>query len=108
MNYIIEISLSAVMISFVLFETIKINIFKKDNDALITGLISLLLLGFGILLSIKYSVPLDYGTVEEINRPHAEIMSYFAIANALIGFGFILLSIIKFIIWKIKRACNKN
>jgi len=96
------------MILFVLFEVIKINIFKKDNDALLTGLISLLLLGFGILLSIRYSVPLDYGTDEKINRPHVEIMSHFAIANTLIGFGFILLSIIKFIIWKIKKTYNKN
>lgn len=108
MNYIIEISFSVVMILFVFFELIKINIFKKDHDALVAGLVSLLLLGFGFYLSIKYGLVLDYETVDEIKSTHAKLMSSFAIINLLTGIGFILISILKFVIWKIKQFIKKE
>lgn len=96
------------MILFVLFGLIKISIFKKNSFALPTALISLLLLGFGFYLSIKYGLVLDYGTEDEIKSAHTELMYSFAITSVFTGLGFILISIIKFIIWKIKKTYNKN
>lgn len=96
------------MIFFILFELIKINLFKKDNEALLTGLISMILLGFGLYLAIKYGLLLDYGTADEIINSNAKLMSFFAIANILTGLSFILFSIFKFLIWKVKNAHNKK
>ncbi|MDD2387069.1 MAG: hypothetical protein PHP52_09845 [Bacteroidales bacterium] len=108
MNYIIEISLSVIMILFVLLGLIKISIFKKNTYTLPSILISLLLLGFGLYLSIKYGLVLDYGTEDEIKCTHAELMYFFAITSVLTGLSFILISIIKFIIWKIKTSLNRK
>ena len=96
------------MTLFVLFGLIKINIFKKNSYSLPSALISLLLLCFGLYLSIKYGLILDYGTEVEIKSTHTELMSYFAITSVLTGLGFILISIIKFITWKIKTLFNRK
>ena len=89
--------------SYVLVELIRINFFKKDNNALLTGLISMLLLGFSLYLWIKYGLTLDYGSEEEIYKSEAELMYLIALIGFIIGFGFILISILKMIIWKIKK-----
>lgn len=96
------------MILYVLFEIIKINIFRKDSDASLAGLISMLLLGFAFYLSIKYGLGFDYGTDDEITMIHAELMSNFAIANAITGLVFIVIWMFKFLIWGIKQLRNKE
>lgn len=65
MNYILEILISVSMILYVLFEIIRINVFKKSENALSAGLISMLLVGFGIYLWIKNGLILDYGVMAE-------------------------------------------
>ena len=91
------------MISFVLLELIRINIYKKDNNALLAELISMLLIGFGVYLWIKNGLILDYGIGDEIKSAHAETMFSFAIASVLTGFVFILISLLKFMVWMIVK-----
>ena len=81
---------------------IRINIFKKDDLALLTGLISMISLIFGIFLAIKYGLILDYAKEDKINQSSANLMSKAAIACVLTGLIFIIISIMKFIVWKIK------
>ena len=100
--------LSVVMILFVLFELIKINIFRNDNNILLAGFISLLLFGFGFYLLIKYGLILDYGTADEIKSTHAEIMASFATTSVLTGLGSTLISILKVVVWKIKKALSNE
>ncbi|MDY0216418.1 MAG: hypothetical protein RBS19_05630 [Bacteroidales bacterium] len=103
MNYILEILISVSMILYVLFEIIRINVLKKSENALSAGLISMLLVGFGIYLWIKNGLILDYGVEEEIIAAKADWMFVFAILSVFVGLVFILISIIKFIVWKIKK-----
>jgi hypothetical protein len=61
---------------------------------------------FGIYLLIKNGLVLDYGTVEEVNQSHAQIMFAFGITNGVIGLTFIVISIVKYLVWKIKKAAE--
>jgi len=83
---------------------IRINIFKKDDLALLTGLISMISLIFGIFLAIKYGLILDYAKEDMIIQSSANLMSKTALACILSGLIFIFISIMKFIIWKVKEA----
>ncbi|MDD2413231.1 MAG: hypothetical protein PHR79_10000 [Bacteroidales bacterium] len=103
MNYIVEILIAGSMIFYVLFEIIRINLFKKSNNALSAGLISMLLLGFGIYLLIKYGLIVDYGADEEVIAAKANWMFVLAILSVFVGLVFIFISIIKLIVWKIKK-----
>ncbi len=47
---------------------------------------------------------LDYGTIEEIEQSHAQIMVYLGKINVTLALLFIGISVIKFIIWIIKKA----
>ena len=80
---------------------------KKDNGALLAGLLSLLLLGFGLYLWIKNGITLDYGTQDIINKTRSELMFKIGIISVLFSLIFILVSIFKFIIWKIKKHTTK-
>ncbi len=96
------------MIFFILFEFVQINVFKKDKNALLTGLISLLLLVFSLYLWIKNGLLLDHGTTNEIQNAHAELMFFSAITGLFISLFFISISILKYILWKIKGTGNKT
>jgi len=89
------------MILYVLYEFIRINIKHKDNNALTAGLVSMLLLGFGLYLWVKNGLILDYGTPTEIKTSYSEIMFTIALISVFTGLIFILTSVFKFLIWKI-------
>lgn len=107
MNIIVEIIIAGLLILYIVFETIRINVFRKDKNGLIAGLASMLSILFGIYLSIKNGLTLDYGTAEEAKNTHALTMACLGLVNILVGGFFILLSIIKFIVWGIKKAGSK-
>jgi len=75
---------------------------------LLAGFISLVLFGFGFYLLIKYGLILDYGTADEIKSTRAEIMCFFATTSVLTGLGSILISILKFVVWKIRKALSNE
>jgi len=103
MNYITEIIIiSGILILYILIEIIRINFLKKDNNALVAGLASVLLLLFGMYLLLKYGVISDYGSLQEILESKAKTMSLIALLNITISIFFILLSVIKSIIWRLK------
>ena len=103
MNYIVEIVLSIFLILFIISEIIKIYIFRNDKNILITVLISLILFGFGLYLLIKYGLILEYGNIDEIKNTNAEIMHNTAISSILTGIGSVLIFVIEFVVWKIKK-----
>ncbi|HZH86103.1 MAG TPA: hypothetical protein VFD77_02220 [Brumimicrobium sp.] len=103
MNYITEIIISGTLILYILIELIRINFLKKDNNDLVAGLASVLLLLFGMYLSLKYGIILDYSLGVEILESKAETMSLLAVSSLAISLFFILLSIIKFSIWKYRE-----
>lgn len=103
MNYIVEIVLSIFLILFIIYQIIKIYIFRNDKNILITLLISLILFGFGLYLLIKYGLILDYGKIDEIINTKAEIMHNIAISDILTGFFSVLLFVIEIVVWKIKK-----
>ncbi len=103
MNYITEIIIiSGILILYILIEIIRINFLKKDNNALVAGLASVLLLLFGMYLLLKYGVISDYGSLQEILESKAKTMSLIALLNITISIFFILLSVIKSVIWRLK------
>ena len=99
MNSSIEIIISVILSLYIIVELIRIIFFRRDNLALFTGFISLISIGFGIYLGIKNGI-----IIEEIQESNAQIFYNFGIANILIGLLFLLISLAKFIIWKIKKA----
>lgn len=108
MNITVEIIIAGMLALFVLFETIFINIFKKDKNALLTGMVSLLSVLFGLYLCMKNGLILDYGTEQEIIKSHAFTMYVLGVANFCIGLLFIGISFIKYIIWQTRKVQNKS
>ena len=104
MDIKIEILISSVLILIVLIGAIRIKLFNKDNEGLMVRMMSILSIIFGIYLWLKNGLILDYGTVEEVTQSHASIMFELGITNILIWLIFIVISIIKYIVWKIKKA----
>ncbi|HLW29465.1 MAG TPA: hypothetical protein VKX29_01300 [Brumimicrobium sp.] len=103
MNNTTEIIISAILITYTLIEIIRINILKKNNNDLEAGLASVILLLFGMYLSLKYGVVLDYSSPTEILESKAKVMSLVATFSLAFAILFILVSIIKFLIWKLKK-----
>lgn len=104
MDIKIEILISSILTLSVLIGAIRINLFKKKNDGLMVGMISMLSIMIGIYLWIKNGVTFDYGTEIQIAQTHAPIMFALGVTNMLIGLSFIIISILKYIVWKIKRS----
>src|SRR3989344_2710466 len=104
MNIKIEILFSSILSLSVIIGAIRTYLFKKQNDGLMLGVISMLSIMFGVYLWIKNGLILDYGTEEKIVQTNAQLMSNFGTMNVLIGSLFIIISILKYFIWKIKNA----
>jgi hypothetical protein len=100
---IIEIILGVAFPLYILVELFRINILKKDNNALFAGLISLMSIGFGLYLSVWYGLIFEYGTLEEISSSNAEIKSTLGQIDIVTGFIFVLISISKWLIWIIRK-----
>lgn len=103
MNYKVEIFLSGIMIVYLLIELVRINLLKKDNNDLLAGLISVILLLYGMYLSLRYGLKLDYGSLTEIQQSQAQIMSFTAIASLVVSLFFIIISVVKFMITMITK-----
>ena len=103
MNPIVEIFISGIMILYVLIEIIRINFLKKNNNDLLAGLISVVLLLFGMYLSFRYGLKLDYGTEEIISESKAELMSLLALLSISVSMLFILISIVKYAVFKFRE-----
>lgn len=107
LNTTVELSLSGIMILYVLIEIVRINFLKKDNNDLLAGLISVILLLFGIYLSFRYGLKVDYTIGEKISESKAELMPLFALLSVSVAMLFILISIIKFAIWQIRKTAQQ-
>lgn len=103
MNYKVEIFLSGIMIVYLLIELVRINLLKKDNNDLLAGLISVILLLYGMYLSLRYGLKLDYVSLTEIQQSQAQIMSFTAIASLVVSLFFIIISVVKFMITMITK-----
>ncbi|HXJ98110.1 MAG TPA: hypothetical protein VNJ50_04635 [Gelidibacter sp.] len=103
MSILVDIIIAICLIGYNSFEIVRINVFKIDKNALFTGLTSMISIGFGLYLIIKNGLILDYGTQPEISINWAGQMWFMGVVCLFIGLGFILSSIMKYIIWKLKR-----
>ena len=103
MNINVEIVISSIFISFVLILAIRIYILKKEHDELILVLISMLSILFGLYLCIKNGAILDYSSKIQIAQANSKSMFDLGKTNILIGLFFIVVSILKYLIWKIKK-----
>jgi hypothetical protein len=100
---IYEILIGLVLIGYNSFEIVRIIFFKIDKNALLVGLTSMISIGFGLHLFIKNGLILDYGTETEISTNWAGLMWLLGVVCILIGLGFIISSILKNLIWKLKN-----
>jgi uncharacterized membrane protein len=108
MNFIIEILLSIILILIIGLELVKIYFLKNDKNILLTIFISLILIGFGLYLSIKYGLILDYGNIDEIKNTRAKIIHNIAISSVLIGTGSLLIFFTEYLFWKIKKIISES
>lgn len=108
MNYTTEIIISGALILYILIELIRINFLKKDDNVLVAGLASAILLLFGIYLSFNYGVKLDYGSDLDILQSKAKLMSFIALLSLSVSLFFIFLSIIKSIVWRIQESSENS
>jgi hypothetical protein len=107
MNFIIEMLLSIILILFIVLELVKIYFFKNDKNILLTIFISLILVGLGLYLLIKYGLILDYGNIDEIKNTHSKIMHNISISSLLTGIGSLLIFITEYLFWKIKKIMRE-
>ena len=103
MPVLVDIIVALCLISYNSFKFLRINVLKIDKNVLFVGLTSMISIAFGFYLFIKNGLILDYGTQNEISNNWAGQMWFLGVACIFIGLGFILSSIIKYIIWKLKR-----
>jgi hypothetical protein len=99
-----EVILSSLFIVWILIGTIRINFFNKNNEGLLTGLVSLASVVFGLFLILTDGIQFDYElNYNEIHQDISSVNLLFGKANVIIGLLFIIQSLIKYILWRIRR-----
>ena len=102
MYLFIDILLSLLLIGFNSVEMLRICVLKKDKNVPLVSLASMISIGFGLYLIIKNGLVIDYGTQAEISASWAGPMWFLGVVCLFLGLGFILGSILKYILWKRK------
>ena len=108
MGFILELAISVMLITSILIGFIRIYLFKKKNEALLLGVISMLSIGFGFILLLLQSLPFIYGTANQTYLSHAKLLLFLAEINIYLGLFFVIISILKFSGWLIKTRLFKN
>ena len=108
MGFILELLISVILTTSILTGFIRIYFFKKKNEALFLGMISMLSIGFGFILLFLQGLPFIYGTANQTDLFHAKILLLLAEINIYLGLFFVLISILKFSGWLIKTQLFKN
>ena len=108
MGFILELAISVIITTSILIGFIRIYFFKKKNEALFMGMISMLSIGFGFILLFLQGLPFIYGTANQTELSHAKILLLLAELNIYSGLIFILISVLKFSGWLIKNRLFKN
>jgi hypothetical protein len=103
MPIIIELIIALCLIGYNLLEIVRINVLRIDKNALFLGLTSVISIAFGLYLFIKNGLLIDYGTEHEITSNWAGPMWFLGVVCIFIGLGFILSSVLKYVIRKMKR-----
>ncbi len=96
---IIGIALLSLIIAF----SIQIYFLKKQSNAILTGLLSLVAIVYGTYLWISNGVIIEYGTEAEINSSNAVWLFTIGILNLIAGFGFVFTSLFRFLYWYISK-----
>lgn len=107
MTIAIDIIISLFLICYNSYEMVRIFFFRIDKNSLFTGLTSMVSIVFGLYLFVKNGLILDYGTQAEISTNWAGQIWFLGVMCIFIGLGFILSSILKYILSTIKRK-KKN
>jgi hypothetical protein len=96
---IIGIALLFLIIAF----SIQIYILKKQSNAILTGLLSVVAIVYGTYLWISNGVIIEYGTEAEINSSSAVWLFTIGILNLITGLSFVFTSIFRFLYWYISK-----
>jgi hypothetical protein len=107
MKLILIAAISITLTSFILIGFFRINFLKKKNEAILTGLMSMISIGFGYVLLLVFSLPYDYGTELYPVEALSQGILYLANLNVCCGLGFVLISVMKFLGWQIKNGILK-
>ena len=108
LSHIIEISVVSLLTIFILIQFVLINFLKRDRLALLTGLFSMICIGFSGYLWIKYGLIIEYGKTEDILQSQASVLSVVALLGLVVGLSFVALSIVKFIYLKLRKPEQNN
>jgi hypothetical protein len=103
-NY--EVIISVILTLYLLFEIIRIHIFKKYNLQFFAGFVSVLLICFGVYLSIKYGVILEYENHADIIKSNARQRFPFAAMDIIAGLLFVSIAVMKWIVGEIKKLID--
>ena len=96
---IIGIALLSLIIAF----TIQIYFLKKQSNAILTGLLSLVAIVYGTYLWISNGVIIEYGTETEINSSNAVWLFTIGILNLIAGLSYVFISLFRFLYWYISK-----
>ncbi|MDP2174821.1 MAG: hypothetical protein Q8K70_02810 [Bacteroidota bacterium] len=101
MPLILELGIAIVVSIFLLIELSRNFLFKNNKNGIIAGIVCLFALGFGAFLWIKHGLILDYGSQEDINKNHSELMGQIGMVLLSLSSLFILLSVIYYFFKKV-------
>ena len=96
---LIQSFLGILLLFLIVFFSIQIYIFKKQSNAILTGLLSLMAIVYGGYLWIYYGVIIEYGTEAEINESSAVWLFTIGVLNVITGLSFVLVSLFRFAYW---------
>jgi len=100
---IIQSILGILLLASIFILSIQIYLFKNQNNAILTGFLSMLAIVFGAYLWIMNGVILEYGSEKEIIQSNASWLFTIGVLNLLSGLGFVFLSISRFLFYYLKK-----
>ncbi|TNE54719.1 MAG: hypothetical protein EP338_06165 [Bacteroidetes bacterium] len=85
MNYFIELAVSFTLVFFLLFDFVRIQVFKKERRAGIAAVLVILSIGFGLYLWLKYAGMMDSGELNLIQNSRAPVLEIVGIIDIAVG-----------------------
>lgn len=100
----IECIIAGLLISLILIVTFRTFILRKNKGSLMFGLLSIIAIIFGVYLRFKSELILSYSIkMDKIDLDYATLIGYLGLVLIYSGFLFVLLSIIRYLLFYLKR-----
>ncbi len=102
MTHLIEILVSGLLIISVFIGGIRVYLFRKQNEGLAFGLLSVLSLLFGGYLYLYNGILLTYSE-ENLELVNNELLFKLGLITLLTGLLYCIISIFRLLIWNIQK-----